>query len=196
MRLIQNSLVAGFVAISLSYAPAIAGDAQAASDKKANHRAEKYYVAAGKTYNMHAHDHARMLGKYAAAHDAPVPSEVVREHVQAIDANVARARQSYTKLNTAAKTNPAVAEQLAEIEKQLKSVTAQVNKLKSASNSDKAETKAILAETDAISKSLKATHDASKEIDQALTQAIENNEQFDNRQSDSYYFTGEGHFLD
>jgi len=194
MRRIQYSLVV--LALSLGYAPVIAQDAQAADAKTAAHRAERYFVAAGKTYNMHAHDHARMLGKYAAATGAPVPSGVVREHVQAIDANVARARQAYAKLIAAAKTNPAVAEQLAEIEKQLKSVTSEVNKLKTASNADTADAKLILTETDAISKNLKATHDASKEIDQALTQAIDNSDQFDDRQSDSYYFTGEGHFLD
>lgn len=163
------------------------------------HRAERYHVAAAKTYNMHAHDHARLLGKYAAASGQPVSGKVVGEHAQAIAAHVARAQASYAKLAGAAQSNPAVAKQLAAIEKQLSSVTSEVQKLKSASTDNSAEAKLVLSETAAIAKNLKATHDASKEIEQALNESLESHaeaDNFDNPNSPSYYFTGEGHFID
>ncbi len=173
---------------------ASAGFAQ--DDAESPNRAERYYVAAGKTYNIHANDHARMLGKYAAAAGKPVPGDVIREHTAEIEDNVAHARKSFAKLSTVAKSNPAIAKQLAEIEKQLTNVTTSVNHLKSASKDDTAEASMVMSEAAAISKSLKATHLASKEIDQALSQSISKSDQFENIEKPSYYFTGEGHFID
>ncbi len=173
---------------------ASAGFAQ--DEAESPNRAERYYVAAGKTYNIHANDHARMLGKFAAASSKPVPGEVIQEHARAIEDNVAHARQSFAKLSTVAKSNPTVAKQLAEIEKQLTQVTSSVNRLKSVSKDDSAETNMVISEAAAISKSLKATHLASKEIDRALSQSIAQSDNFENLESPSYYFTGEGHFID
>ncbi len=167
-----------------------------ADDPSATKRTELYYVAAGKTYNMHANDHARMLGKYAAATGKPVPAEVVREHTAAIRANVANAQKAYAKLAEFAKTNPGVAKQLAEINKQLASVSQQVKGLES---DNQADSKLVLMATSAISQDLKTTHLASKEIDRALAASqaqAQQTSRFDNLDSQSYYFTGEGHFID
>lgn len=178
-------------AVGLTAAAAIADDAADATK-----RAELYHIAAGKTYNMHAHDHARMLGKYAAATGQAVPREVIQEHTAAIRSNVKQAQAAYAKLAVAAKSNPNIAKQLAEISKRLAQVTAQVNQLDSQKS---AESKLVVTATDAMSEDLKATHQASKEIDQALAAAAartEQSDEFENRQDPSYYFTGEGHFID
>jgi hypothetical protein len=162
----------------------------------ASKRADHYYVSAGKTYNMHANDHARMLRKYAKASDAPVPAEVIKEHTAAIRANVAHAQKQFAKLTASAQANPDVAKQLAEIQKHLMQVTQQVASLESAKNAD---AKLVVSATDAITADLKATHETSKAVDQALNNVVENedsSEQFADRDSSSYYFTGEGHFID
>ncbi len=164
-------------------------------------RGSQYYVAAGKTYNIHAHDHVRMLGKYAVASDKPVPKGVIKEHVAAIRSNIKNALAAYTKLGDSAKDNPTVQKQLAEIQKHLASVSQQVSHLDDQATDEGVESKLVLSEATAMAKDLKATHDASKEIDTALAQAAENSPQeqtarFDNLDSSNYYFTGEGHFID
>lgn len=159
-------------------------------------RAEQYQVAAGKTYNMHANDHARILGKYAKATGKPVPKAVVAEHTKAIRSNVTQAQQAYKKLATAAGDNPQLAAQLAEIQKRLAAVSKKVDELESDND---AEAKDIVNATMDISADLKATHDASKAIDAAIAaqlQTDDQQEEFADRQSSDYYFTGEGHFLD
>ena len=179
---------------ALTLAMTLSAWANTASD--AGKRAEHYYVSAGKTYNIHAHDHARMLGKYAKASDKPVSAEVIKEHTAAIRSNVAQAQKSFAKLKTAAQSNPDVAKQLAEIQKRLAQVTQQVASLETDKDVD---AKLVVSATDAISADLKATHQTSKEVDQALNNVIENEEttdNFENRDSSSYYFTGEGHFTD
>ncbi len=168
---------------------------QAPADDAAK-RAEQYQVAAGKTYNMHANDHARILGKYARATGKPVPQDVVREHTKAIRSNVAQAAQAYKKLAAAAGDSPKVAAQLAEIEKRLAQVSKKVDELETDKD---AEAKVIEDATSDISADLKATHDASKVIDAALTAQLQSQDQsdeFSDRQSSDYYFTGEGHFID
>jgi len=168
---------------------------QAPADDAAK-RAEQYQVAAGKTYNMHANDHARMLGKYAKATGQPVPQEVIAEHTKAIRANVAQAAQAYKKLASSAGDNPQVAAQLAEIQKRLAQVSQKVSELESDKD---AEAKMVEEATTDISADLKATHDASKAIDAALTaqlQTTDSDDEFRDRQSSDYYFTGEGHFID
>jgi hypothetical protein len=159
-------------------------------------RAEQYQVAAGKTYNMHANDHARILGKYAKATGKPVPQAVIEEHTKAIRSNVNQAQQAYKKLATAAGDNPQLAAQLAEIQKRLAAVSKKVDELETDKD---AEAKVIEDATTDISADLKATHDASKAIDAAITAQLQSQDQsdeFTDRQSDDYYFTGEGHFLD
>jgi chromosome segregation ATPase len=159
-------------------------------------RAELYQVAAGKTYNIHANDHARMLGKYAKATGKPVPKEVVAEHAKAIRTNVVQAQQAFKKLSMVAAGNPQVAAQLAEIQKRLAAVTKKVDALQTDND---AEAKDIEDATSDISADLKATHDASKQIDAALAselQTTDESDEFEDRQTGDYFFTGEGHFLD
>jgi hypothetical protein len=165
---------------------------QPASPRRSDH----YFVSAGKTYNSHAHDHVRMLGKYAAAAEHPVPKGVVQEHSTAIKSNVERARSSYARLAQAARQNPSVNKQLADIQERLAQVTAKLAKLEKASDADNVEARLVIDEARAMAKELKAAHQASKQIDQALTSALENKDSFDDPQSPDYYFTGEGHFID
>ncbi|HVC93122.1 MAG TPA: hypothetical protein VND64_05495, partial [Pirellulales bacterium] len=66
----------------------------------ANGKAEQggaYHVAAGKTYNMQAQDHARMLQKYADLGDK-VPGDVVQDHAAAIRFNTKGAKKSFARL--------------------------------------------------------------------------------------------------
>ena len=168
---------------------------QAPADDAAK-RAEQYQVAAGKTYNMHANDHARILGKYAKATGKPVPQAVVREHTKAIRANVAQAALAYKNLASSAGGSPQVSAQLAEIQKRLAEVTKKVDSLEAEND---AEAKVIVDATTDISADLKATHDASKVIDAAISEQLQGQDQSDefaDRQASDYYFTGEGHFLD
>jgi DNA repair exonuclease SbcCD ATPase subunit len=185
-------LVAVWVTIAL-FSFSVAAEADKVDPTR---RAEQYYVAAGKTYNMHAHDHARMLRKYAEASNSPVPREVIREHATAIAANVDRARQSFAKLATAAKQLPNVEKQLAEIEKRLSQVSGKIAKLNTASTDEAVDSEMLAKETSEIVNDLKATHMAGKEIDSALAQQAQSRGQFYDPNSPSYYFTGEGHFLD
>jgi hypothetical protein len=181
-----------WAAILSAFTPA--ASALTASD--ASKRADHYFVSAGKTYNMHAHDHVRILSKYAKASNEAVPADVLKEHTAAIRANVEQAQKSYAKLAASASSSPDVAKQLAEIQKHLDAVTKQVATLESEKAVD---AKLVVSATDAITADLKATHDTSKEVDQALNNVVENEDsqaQFDNPESSSYYFTGEGHFID
>jgi hypothetical protein len=173
-----------------------ASSALAQSKAETARRADQYYVAAGQTYNMHAHDHVRLLGKYAAAAAHPVPSDVVKEHTAAIRGNVERAGQSFARLDESAGKSPGMAAQLAEIKKRLAAVTTQLTRLNASSANERVDSRLVLSQTAAIAQDLKAAHLASKKIDSALAQSLEADEQFDNPQSNSYYFTGEGHFLD
>ena len=89
-----------------------------------------------------------------------------------------------------------VAAQLAEIQKRLAEVSKKVDELETDKD---AEAKVIEEATTDISADLKATHDASKVIDAALTAQLQGQDQsdeFSDRQSSDYYFTGEGHFID
>ncbi len=186
------AILACFAALGLAlcFLPEVAPADDAAK------RAELYHVAAAKTYNMHANDHARILGKYAKATDRPVPQQVVREHTQAIRTNVAQAQQAYKKLASATGNSPQVTNQLAEIQKRLAEVSKKVAQLESDKD---AEAKMIIQATNDISADLKTTHDISKTIDAALNaqlQSEDQSEEFTDRQSPDYYFTGEGHFLD
>ncbi len=178
---------------------ATTGVALAADTTASSVRGDQYYLATAKTHNMHANDHARLLGKYAAASDEPVPGSVIKEHVAAIRANTELAKESYDRLSAAAKKNPVVSKQLAEINSRLSKVDDLVDQLEAQSKHESTESKDVIAMTNALSKEMKATHLASKGIDQALIQADESSEQaaqFDNTQSPDYFFTGEGHFLD
>lgn len=159
-------------------------------------RTEQYYVAAGKTYNMHANDHARMLAKYAAASKKPVPSDVVREHVKAIEENLQHARDSFAKLSPMGQNDEKVGQQLSEIEKRLGMLTGQIDSLKKVAADEAVDSTMIAKETNQMMAHMKATHQAGKEIDSALAAQMESREKFYDPNASSYYFTGEGHFID
>jgi len=160
-------------------------------------RTDKYQIAAAKTYNMHAHDHARLLSKYAAASSAAVPAAVLKEHAAAIRSNAAAATKAYSQISAATKNDPKNVAQMAEIQQSLAKVTSLVNELEAQKMEDQvAEAKLIQEKMAAVNQELKETHEASKKIDAAISMANQNTDEFEDRQSDSYYFTGKGHFID
>jgi cell pole-organizing protein PopZ len=159
-------------------------------------RGDAYQLAAGKTYNMHAHDHARLLGKFAAAAEHPVSSDVLAPHLASIRANADAAQKAYKRMSARAKNDPQLKNQLAEIEQRLTKVSQLVNQLEVQSAKQNVEAIAVLDRTNAISRELKQTHLASKQIDRMFGAAIQTGGDFSDRDSDSYYFTGEGHFID
>ncbi len=159
-------------------------------------RGDQYNLAAAKTQNIHANDQVRLLGKYAAASEQPVPGAVIKEHAVAIRANTEQARKSYYQLSTAARKNPVISKQLAEIDARLAKVTSLLDELDVQSKQELTASKAVIAKTNALSQELKATHLASKVIDQVFFKPTQRNSQFSSLQSADYYFTGEGHFID
>ncbi|HVC93609.1 MAG TPA: hypothetical protein VND64_07965 [Pirellulales bacterium] len=144
-----------------------------------------YHVAAGKTYNMQAHDHARMLRKYADVGDE-VPGDVVQDHAAAIRFNTEGAKKSYDRLAKSEPGNAALAKIVEQLRKRLDMVTAELELLEAQEAESAAESKMISARTNEISKHLQANHRALRAID---------NDFYDSS-SDSYYETGEGHFVD
>jgi hypothetical protein len=92
-----------------------------------------------------------------------------------------------------------LAKQLDLVNARLNEVTKQIAALAAANKAETAESNLVVQETADIAKNLKATHDASKEIDAALARADAAEAQqdsFDNSADPNYYFTGEGHFQD
>ena len=159
-------------------------------------RGDQYYLAVAKTQNMHAHDHARLLGKYAAATNEPVPAAIIKEHVAAIRANTELARKSFDRMSATAKNDPAVSKELTEINQRLTKVNELVDQLETQSKQDDTDAKEVMSKANALSQELKATHLASKAIDQVFLQGAQSDNQFSDPQSPDYFFTGEGHFLD
>jgi len=147
---------------------------------------EKYHLALGKTYNMQAHDHARLLSKYAAVGER-VPAEVVKEHAAAIRFNAQAARKSFTKLEGLAKTDPALSQQVAQMQQRLDKVNALVAQLEArVEQQGELQSETVAAQTAEISQQLRSNHVSARETDN----------RFYNADSDAYYFTGEGHFVD
>jgi hypothetical protein len=147
---------------------------------------EKYHLALGKTYNMQAHDHARLLSKYAAVGER-VPADVVKEHAAAIRFNAQAARKSFTKLEGLAKTDPALSQQVAQMQQRLDKVNALVAQLEArVEQQGELQSETVAAQTAEISQQLRSNHVSARETD----------DRFYNADSDAYYFTGEGHFVD
>jgi hypothetical protein len=171
-----------FVSLVLVLATtALAGDGPAADSL----RGEKYQLALAKTYNMQAHDHARMLDKYAALGER-VPADVVQEHAAAIRFNAKAARKSFARLGETAK-NPAIAGQLAQMQQRLNKVTELADRLEAqAAQEGSGEAQLIGSQSAEISRQLRANHVDARETDS----------NFYGSDSESYYFTGEGHFVD
>lgn len=171
--------------------------AQDNNDKvKSHRRGDAYHLAAGKTYNIHANDHARLLGKFAAAAEHPVSSDVIAPHAALIRVNAEAAQKAYRRIGNTAGNDTQTKAQLAEIQQRLTKVTELVNQLESQSAKQALDAKLVLERATAISQQLKQTHLASRRIDQIFSAAVQTGGEFTDRDSDSYYFTGEGHFID
>ncbi|HXT59535.1 MAG TPA: hypothetical protein VN699_12920 [Pirellulales bacterium] len=148
-------------------------------------RGEKYQLALAKTYNMQAHDHARMLDKYAALGER-VPADVVKEHAAAIRFNANAARKSFAKLGETA-NNPALAGQFAQMQQRLNKVTELADRLEAQVEQEgSGESQLVGSQSAEISRQLRANHVDAQEADG----------NFYGSDSESYYFTGEGHFVD
>ncbi|HVC97722.1 MAG TPA: hypothetical protein VND64_28885 [Pirellulales bacterium] len=168
-------------------APGVAAKSktQQAGAKRKAEQGGAYHVAAGKTYNMQAHDHARMLQKYADLGDE-VPRDVVQDHAAAIRFNTEAAKKSYDRLAKSEPGNAALAKIVEQLRKRLELVTAELELLEAQEAEIAAASKTIMARTNEISKHLQANHRALRAID----------DDFYDSSSDSYYTTGEGHFVD
>jgi hypothetical protein len=159
--------------------------ARADDQDAASRQGGKYHVAAGKTYNMQAHDHARILQKYAALGEQ-IPAEVVRDHAAAIRFNTEAANRSYTRLGKSAGNNAALAKQVKQLQDRLAKVSGSLKQLEAEAARNTAASKTVIARTNEISRQLRANHNDLRTIDN----------DFYNSDSDSYYTTGEGHFVD
>jgi hypothetical protein len=163
---------------------AVANPATTDDEYAASRQGGKYYLAAGRTYNNQAQDHARMLKKYAALGEQ-VPANIVHEHAAAIRFNTEGARRSYTRLARSAGDNAELAQQIKQLQERLDKVAATLKQLEDASR-EKANAQAVIARSNEISQQLRDNHNDLRRIDEA----------YYNSDSDSYYTTGEGHFVD
>jgi hypothetical protein len=148
-------------------------------------QADEYYLALGRTHNMQAHDHARLLQKYAARSDR-APADVIHDQAAAIRFNAEAAKKSFARQGKSAGDNAALAKQVVQLQKRLDKVIASVKQLEDLSAGKSASAKAVVARTNDISQQLRANHNDLRTIDR----------DFYDSDSDSYYETGEGHFID
>jgi hypothetical protein len=154
-------------------------------DKKKSAHGHAYDFATGRTYMVHAFDHARLLRDYSAEGDK-VPKQVVDTHLKAIRHNVDNAKKSYSKLAEAAKTDPAVAKKLTDIQKQLDQVLALAKKIEAEQQpNDGVPAATVALHSRAIESQIRDTH----------ANAEDTAEEF-STEPDSYYFSGRGHFED
>ena len=145
----------------------------------------QYHLATAKTYNVQSHDHARILQKYAAA-DAMVPEDVVQEHVAAIRFSVAGAKKAVNKLSQAEPRNAELSKQVAQLQQRYDKVNTLLKELEGQVSKNSVKQQTVISQTQAISQQLQDNH--------TLYRAVDNN--FYNASSNSYYDTGEGHFVD
>ncbi|HVC93610.1 MAG TPA: hypothetical protein VND64_07970 [Pirellulales bacterium] len=157
----------------------------AAAEKPTARQGGAYHVAAGKTYNIEAHDHARLLQKFAELEEM-VPAEVVDDHAAAIRFNTEAAKKSYARLAKSAPANAALVKMVEQLQERLDKVTAALKHLEALAAKTAADAKVVIARTEEISRHLQANHKALRKID----------DDFYDSNSDSYYETGEGHFVD
>lgn len=187
MKLHQYLVVAVAAAVSLTANTLVS--AQSAL------RAE-LHTAAGKTYNLHANDHARLLNKYAKATAQPVPADVIKEHTTGMRASITAARSAFNQVGAVTQGNAKITPQLASVQQRLDKAMKLIDQLEAQSAREAVQSKEVAAQTAAISQELKAVHTQSQQIDQTLNDQSEENNNFYNSDSDSYYETGEGHFVD
>jgi len=175
---VQMVVAAALAAASLAFA-------FGADEKPKARKGGAYHVAEGRTYNIEAHDHARLLQKYAALSDK-VPGDVVQDHAAAIRFNTKGAKKSFARLAESDPDNAALGNLVEQLRERLDMVTAELELLEAQAAKNTAEAKIVIAQTNEISQHLQANHRDLRTID---------NDFYDS-DSDSYYMTGEGHFVD
>ena len=109
-------------------------------------QADEYYLALGRTHNMQAHDHARLLQKYAARGDR-APADVIHDQAAAIRFNAEAAKKSFARQGKSAGDNAALAKQVVQLQKRLDKVIASVKQLEDLSAGKSASAKAVVART-------------------------------------------------
>jgi uncharacterized protein YPO0396 len=171
-------ILAAFIAIAVSAARA------EDQDRKARQSGE-YYLALGRTHNMQAQDHARLLRKYAALSDR-APADVVQDHVAAIRYNTDAAGKSFARLGESAGDNAALAKHVEQLQKRLDQVNTSLKQLQAELGGRTVGAKAVAGRTNEISRQLRENHNDLRAMDG----------EFYDSDSDSYYATGEGHFVD
>lgn len=158
---------------------------QGESDDAA-HKKAKYYLALGKTYNSQAHDHVRLLKKYASQHET-ADAGVVNEQSTAIRSNAEAAKRALAKTAELEKENRSLAAQIAQMQARLDRVAELAKRLESQTAKKKVvDSKQVQTESAAAADLLRENHLHVKRTDS----------DFYNSDSESYYTTGEGHFVD
>jgi hypothetical protein len=170
---------------AVSVALAGVNRALAQNQSQASRHKEKFHLALSKTYNMQAHDHARLLDKYAALVKS-VPAEIVGEHASAIRTASQAAKKNFAKLAKSAPNNVDLAKQIERLQKRLDQVTDLTKQLEGQAAEKESESQTLRKQLGEISRLLRTNHDAVKRID----------DDFYDSSSDDYYLTGEGHFVD
>jgi hypothetical protein len=172
-----------FAALCLVVSTSTAAGDEARDDDA--RQTERHHLAAGKTHNLQAHDHARLLGKYAGASDR-ASAEIVKGQTAAIRASAQAAKKSFAKVGQTAPDNRELAARVAQLQERLDQVTELSNRLESQLRQPAVDSRTAAEYSSAVSELLRANHASIKQVDQ----------DFYNSQSDSYYSTGEGHFVD
>lgn len=127
-------------------------------------RGDEYYLAMGKMYLRHIHDHAQILHQYAALAQ-PVPDDVLSEHVREMRADLTSAKATYAKLSEKTKTDATSAKKLADVQSQLKQVASAIDQLEHAVGAlQDADAKIILDLTGGVTDAAKTGHAATHEI--------------------------------
>lgn len=155
-------------------------------DPESARKTAAYHLAVGNTYNRHADQHAQILDKYAALGET-VPAGIVREHAAAIRHDVEQAHKAYSSLAKADKDNPGVAEAVAELQQRLGKLTESLKRLEDREQrQDALQAQMVRTQAAEISAILNDSYSAARKADQ----------KFYDMQSESYYSSGEGHFVD
>jgi hypothetical protein len=157
--------------------PASSGDAK---------KDAAYYLGRGKAYSIHADDHAKTLEKYAATVDS-VPAQIVKEHASAIHRNVQAAKRSFALVEKADREQPGLASAVEQLQQRLDQTVESVKQLQArVANDEAVEAGAVAAQSAEISQLLRDSYTTARQADR----------QFYDSQSEGYYFSGEGHFVD
>jgi hypothetical protein len=172
--------------VSAVCAPPTSNDASAEKGKPSTLKIESgFHLATGRAYSAHANDHSKLLRKYAER-TGNVPQSVQNEHAAALRRNVVSAQAAFAKLRADAKGNPSVAKKLDDIDTRLDKIIHLLNTLEVNERKDDAKTDSIVSWVKSVSEHLQAVDSAAEDL----------GDNFYDRDSPSYYTTGEGHYID